>query len=410
MRATWFALSFVYVAGCFPTPSADLACNVTPDCKDGRVCESGFCVVSSVDGGANDDATPGTDAPAFDCTMFKGRHFAGCDIPQPSAPLALSTAGVYTYNTDFASLVEPNGTVLHPADQVIASGRLISIEKLDIGAGVTLRVVGARPLIIASWTTITVNGKIDASSSVANGIGAGANPTECSTHQAANGQNSNTGAGAGGGAGFGGVGGNGGQGDGGNAGAAGAAVAVPLLLGGCHGGTGGTGQLAGGVGGNGGGAVQLTARDSIELTGVITAGGGGGIGATGSGGAGDGGGGGGGSGGMIGLESASVTINAAAIVAANGGGGGGGAEQQTGQNGGDGAASATRATGGVAPNSGDGGPGSGGAITAGAGGVASPDHGGGGGGGGAGFVVISSSTAASVASTIVSPGATLVPR
>jgi hypothetical protein len=54
------ALSLGGAAGCsFPEPSAQYACRVTSDCESGRVCESGFCVVSS---NATVDAPGGTDA------------------------------------------------------------------------------------------------------------------------------------------------------------------------------------------------------------------------------------------------------------------------------------------------------------------------------------------------------------
>ena len=40
------AIAIVALAAChFPTPSAGFACDVTADCDNGRVCESGFCVV-----------------------------------------------------------------------------------------------------------------------------------------------------------------------------------------------------------------------------------------------------------------------------------------------------------------------------------------------------------------------------
>jgi hypothetical protein len=45
----------------FPQPSAEYSCRVTADCDSGRVCEGGYCVVSS---GSN--GTPGVDAGPVD--------------------------------------------------------------------------------------------------------------------------------------------------------------------------------------------------------------------------------------------------------------------------------------------------------------------------------------------------------
>ena len=72
-------------------------------------------------------------------------------------------------------------------------------------------------------------------------------------------------------------------------------------------------------GGAGGGAIQLSSRMAISITGTIVAGGAGGEGSPLNAAVG---GGGGGAGGYIGFDSGSLAIDAGAIVAANGGGGG----------------------------------------------------------------------------------------
>lgn len=63
MKWSWLLL---VLAGCFPKPSQELACVETKDCKDGRVCESGFCVVGGgsgmPDAGAPDAPSPPPDA------------------------------------------------------------------------------------------------------------------------------------------------------------------------------------------------------------------------------------------------------------------------------------------------------------------------------------------------------------
>ena len=90
------------------------------------------------------------------------------------------------------------------------------------------------------------------------------------------------------------------------------------------------GQSAGAAGGGGGGALQITAGERIEVTGVINAGGGGGTGGYGS--YSYRGAGGGGSGGAILLE-APVVVVGGKIVANGGGGGGGGGNSGSGSTG-----------------------------------------------------------------------------
>jgi hypothetical protein len=388
------------VAGCFPSRSGDFVCQKNTDCPSDRTCDRGFCVLGS------SDASPGDDGSHFDCSGFDTRHFMGCAIPMPTGPLALMTAGKYTLDTSAGTLLDPSNTPVTMATGMIDSGRVISVESFSLGTGVTLRVTGSTPLVVASWSTITVDGVIDMSSSIANGTGAGANASTCATRTGGNGNDNNSGAGGGAGGGFQDVGGRGGNGNGNNngGGTPGALIAMPLLAGGCAGGNGGTGQVTGGLGGAGGGAIQLTSKGTLDVTGTIHAGGSGGHGAL----AQDAGGGGGGGGGMIGLDGTTVTVHAGAILAANGGGGGGGSEQSNSQDGKDATANATQAAGGVGNNAGDGGKGSAGATLKGAQGVDSPNHGGGGGGGAAGFIVVHG-TATVETGTTVSPKQTTAP-
>jgi hypothetical protein len=397
-------------AGCVATRSQELACKASSECAEGRSCESGFCVVAEIDagpidGGAGDDAV---DADSWVCSALTAHHFAGCDIPRPTRQLVLDAAGTYTYDTDLAILIAPNTDVSQPEHVTVAAGRLVSVEQVTIASGTTLRVIGAKPLIIASWSTISIAGTIDASST-ATEQGAGANPATCAAHAAANGGNDTAGAGGGGGGGFRGAGGKGGGGDGdNNGGPAGTAVAMTpaMLAGGCAGGRGGIGNANGGNGGNGGGAIQLTALDSITIDGAIHVGGSGGGGGTGD----NGGGGGGGSGGMIGLESASITLGAASMLAANGGGGGGGAGDVPAAGGQNAMMSATRAPPGPGSDGGSsGGLGGAGTTTTGDPGINDNDRGGGGGGGGTGFVVLSSTMPAAMGG-VASPAPTLMPR
>lgn len=342
-----------------------------------------------------------TDAPGV-CVSWTARHFQPCMLPSPLGGLVLATPGRWTYDTSTGVLVDPEGAMSTPASLVTPLGRVLSVDALAIEIAATLRVVGVRPLIVASWSTISIDGELDASSNVS-GPGAGANPSSCATHAPQDGRQDNSGGSGGGGGGYSGSGGSGGAGENIAGANGGTAVAVPLLAGGCRGGRGGHGDASGGegAGGAGGGAIQLTARDSITIAGVVHVGGSGG-----GGGDLDSGGGGGGSGGMIGLEAPMIMIAATAVLAANGGGGGGGADLgNLGGRGSDATPNAARATGGAGGDNGDGGPGgdaSAGANLGGLGGGASALHAGGGGGGGAGYVVIASPNA-TVATPTVSP-------
>lgn len=398
-------LLLALVAGCFPTRSQELTCDVTADCDDGRVCESGFCVATpSNDAGVDPDSTEEPDGPpAFDCTPFTTKFFVGCDLPEPTGSIDIAAAATYNTDTSTLSTGEPVPSIN------VAAGHVISVQSFRIAGGATLRVTGSKPLIIASWSTLVIDGTIDASSNTTE-LGAGANPADCSTHAPVAGQAENDGGGGGGGGSMIAAGGRGGNGDDNSVGGAGGAALAtpPLLLGGCPGAAGGNGRQPAGAGGAGGGAVALTALESITVTGNINAGGAGGLGAAGE----NGGGGGGGSGGMIALESAAVSVSG--TIAANGGGGGGGSTDNnnaTGSPGQPGQLSATRATGGPGNNNGGGAGGLGGAGATAIGGAGQNggNDAGGGGGGSCGFVVVASTAAATLGGTI-SPVATQVPR
>ncbi len=384
MRVFWL----LALGACsFPRASETLACETTDQCDDGRTCVDKFCVF-----GADLPDAP-SDSARFDCTQWtEPTHFAPCDIPQPTAALELTMAGVYTYDTDSGTLTDPSTATSTPTNQPIGSAILISVDKLTIASGTTLRVVGAAPLIVASWTEIEIDGTIDAGST-ALAAGAGANPTECGLHAPTVGTAAAGGGGGGGGGGFQAAGGNGGDGSNANAGRngdGGTLATLPLLLGGCAGAKGGDGGSLAGVGGAGGGAFQLTAQGQITIAGTLNAGGSGGDpGVMNDNG---GGAGGGGSGGMIGLEATMISIPDGAVIACNGGGGGEGGDDNPAGRGIDGTPTATRALGGSMNNDGggNGGLGSGGAILI--GGQAGNDNGdgggGGGGGGAAGFITV----------------------
>lgn len=363
-----------------------------------------------------------SDAPPIDaippCKLWTARHFDACAIPAPGGNLEL-TSGAYTYDTTAGKLTDNTGQLIAHVSTMIDQGgmpaRLVSAARFAVDQPATLQVIGPMPLVVASWSVIVVDGKIDVGSHLGAPGGAGANPGVCGATAAGIGDNGNSGTGGGGGGGFSGNGGKGGVGDNDhtvrNGGRGGLAVGAPTVVrGGCPGANSGTNtdpaSVAGfGAGGTGGGALQLTAFTSISVTGSISAGGSGGAGGPDDTAAG---GGGGGSGGYIGLDSAQVGVSG--ILAANGGGGGEGPPfAQAGKPGEDGHPDATPAAGAATGTAcaGDGANGSAGSVLNGADVTDADVCGGGGGGGAAGFILVFSP--AFTMSTVSSPLVTMPP-
>ncbi len=404
------ALIAALTAGCGGFDrSQGFACETTATCDPARVCEGGYCVIGEreIDGAIPLDAQFDASNDAPGCGAWMTPHIGdGCQL-QPPGPIDLSLQGDYVFDTFDGSLLAPGSTTkTFPPSAMVMGGLGLSVDAFTIPPSTRLRVIGPRPLVVASWSTIEIMGEIDASS-VLGQPGAGTNSDLMCVGRAATAGGPHTGGGGGGGGGgHHGAGGNGGIGDivnpaTGTAGIGGGALAtLPLLLGGCGGARGGRGDsgFAGGIGGRGGGAIQLTARNSLTITGKVHAGGEGGAGATASGnnnGDGDGGGGGGGAGGMIGLDAPVVMVALGAVIAVNGGGGGGGADDQPGMRGASGAIASTRAMGGTggAMTGDPGGPGAAGAILVGGTGTGTGndgEDGAGGGGGGVGWIVVRS--------------------
>ncbi len=412
-----FAMSLL--AGCFTRPSDRYACIEDSECNGGRTCgPSGFCVLPE-DGG-DGDATPMDDGDP--CTSFGSRHFDACSIPDPMGPMSMPGPGTYIYNTSDGTLLDLANNPSTPPNMLVGTAgsemRVVSVESFSLPDGAILRVKGNYPLVIASWSTIDLGGRIEANSTSLE-RGPGAMPIEtpttfCTAHAPAT-QPDPGGQGGGGGAGgtmqsAGGAGGEGADGStnepGGTPGTP-AGATPPLLAAGCPGQTGGNGRNAqpAGAGGLGGGAVQLTAKTSISLVStarINVSGAGGRPGTNDSAGAG-----GGGSGGMIGFEAPMLTILPGALLAANGGGGaqGGGSNGNPGA-GQDGQLSVTPANGGTGGSGGEGGTGSTSPTAAGNG---SPDGaGGGGGGGGAGYITIKAATQTTTGATFSPPLPTIV--
>lgn len=363
----------------------------------------------NVDGGPL-DGNGSSNKPDGAMACAWATHFDSCMLPgEPPNPLTLTQPTVWIFDTHgtgvFRGTVPPAMTyVLKVVPQYNGGPDVLVLysSAFTLEAGATLAVTGDKPLVIASGSTIQLDGVLDAGShNIGTGsiVGPGANLGTCTT--GLDGSNNGDGGGGGGGA-LAASGGTGGDGkNGGTAGKAGALVAVPgFLRAGCPGGKGGKG--GGGSGGNGGGAIELVARGSIVVNGKINAGGaGGGRGQQQTGG------GGGGSGGVISLDSTSVMLMSTAILAANGGGGGGGENDGNASAGTDGLVGALGAAGGNSDVGAVGGLG--GALNPLAGGPgmgSSGDGGGGGGGGGSAGYVIVYAGSFTPSSAVVSPPAT----
>jgi hypothetical protein len=384
------ALAAVAAVGCYhPHPSSGAPCVTDEQCPASLTCIDGRCGGSPADGGPD----VSVDAPV-DCASWTAHHFDACAIPPPTPDLVLTAAGSpWQLDSSAVTLLDKDNNPVVVSfvaiDQAGTSALVASVQSLTIESGATLRLIGVRPVIVASWGSIDIAGAIDAGSHRTGGRGAGGNPTVCGPDAAATGQSGAGGAGGGGGGAFRGAGGHGGQGDSDgtalkNGGAAGKVVAVPMIVrGGCSGANGGKDDGGTPLGGTGGGAIQLTARLSMRITGTINAGGAGGAAGTLT----DGGGGGGGSGGYIGIESPAITL-LGATLAANGGGGGEGCGTEAVKPGADGTPDATAAAGGASAACGvAGGIGGAGAKIDGAPVTLVDTCGGGGGGGGAGYIL-----------------------
>ncbi len=346
------------------------------------------------------------DAPA-ECESWHPQHFDACAIPAPSTGLDLD--GAWTLSTD-TGVLTGSSTITPAGGALTQSGGpnayIISIQSLKIETTGSLRVIGTAPLVVASWGDVDVLGSIDAGSTSAGSAGAGASPSSLcganATGVATQGGIgvSTGGSGGGGGGAFHGNGGHGGIGDsppGPTGGTGGVAVSPPTIVrGGCSGAPSGeagsdpsaSDPTAVATGGIGGGALQLSSRTSISITGHVLSGGGGGGGAPDNSACG---GGGGGAGGLLGFDAASISF-ANAIIAANGGGGGGSSPFGTGlvgTPGQDGQPSGTQAIGGAVSSCSEAGMlGGAGSTTSGASSTNPVEAcGGAGGGGGVGFVL-----------------------
>lgn len=394
------------------TDGAVFAADGGDTARDGAVTD-GSTPPASADGGPLVDA--GTDpipscAPGTTCFAYAPANHDASALDfgaAPDAALDGSCGTVTTVDTSAAVTITGwCGTVPTPVVVAQASGSEVVVLPLTgftLTADHSLRVTGARPLLLSVAGDATIAGSIDVSAdratpgpggdvSCAGGAGPVGNDSDGSDRTAGSG---------GGGGGFGTAGGAGGSGTGDCcAAAAGGAIegddSLAPLRGGCSGGRGGVGGHNGDSGaleGGGGGALQLSAAGLLTVSGSIDASGGGGTNGTDC----DGGGG-GGSGGAILLEAETLDVQATAWLTANGGGGAGGNPRlnDNGDDGADGSPStASPAAGGNGDNSaGPGGDGGAGASAGqpGENGSGLDGRGGGGGGGGLGRIRLDAPT------------------
>ncbi|MBK7536578.1 MAG: hypothetical protein IPI49_14640 [Myxococcales bacterium] len=349
--------------------------------------------------------------------------------PLGDAPCELRDRSICVHLVELADQSLPDGVLDTDTSDLCAKPPLvpaaapycvIRAAALTVPAGVTVRAIGARPLVLVATGAVTINGTVDVSSrhevlpSTPKSTGAGGgHATVCQAFRREAQPKASGGGGAGGGT-FGGLGGNGGNGDSGSSTPAEGALPTltrdpqpTTLRGGCPGGQGaGVSTVTkGGTGGDGGGALYVASKLSItvNLGGQLAANGAGGLG-------GDllSGGGGGGSGGLLVLDAPTVTRGGR--LTANGGGGGeGGSASAAGLPGADGEISTAHADGGDSGALSTSAGGAGGARSPidGEFGANSPTAAGGGAGGGTGFIRIYGATGP--AGPVESPGVVHTP-
>lgn len=367
------------------------ACTFNPD-NEATFDDTGEAdAAANADGSARADARGACPGDAIPVVML---NVDSCDLPvTPMGALDFDIAGSYLIDTDSGLVQNPLGATSSIDFKVVGQDGdselfLLSADSMRVRAQSRVTVIGARPLVVVSFSNIEIEGVLAARGQGAT-HGAGGNlDSACALGRGSAGtlqtdENDNPGGSGGGGGGFGAPGGNGAiVSSSGAEPTAGGQATVDLglvpLRGGCAGGIGG--DALGGVGGYAGGAIQLIAAEAVRIDGRLTASGGGGTGADDH-----GGGGGGGSGGGLLVQTPSLRITG--VVTANGGGGGEGSRTFASASGGDGReGSADVAPGGGGTSAGGDG-GRGGALDSEArdgeqGSLSVPNAAGGGGGGG----------------------------
>jgi len=363
-------------------------------CPSGLTCSAGFCVAN-----VGDSCAPGLDASGLDAAApvdslgppgcawgYAASNIDPCQFTGPVGDWIVTTGATFDTDSPGASGDYPPAQAIHVVleggDQSVV---VVFVHQLQVQAPAMITVTGSRPLLIYADDAASIAGAIDfsAASSTCPGAARSAKPGAPGTGDGGGG------GGAGGSFGLislfatvaGARGGDGGDvgsdlgGKGGSAGNPEIDTALVPILPGCPGAAGGIGQGGvGGGGGLGGGALQISTRGALMVSGQIRASGAGGVGGIAT----SAGAGGGGSGGAILLEGMTVTLASGAFLCANGGGGGSSGAAARGELG---RCAGTTAKGAMS-SGGPGGDGEATAFSAVVGGAGAADGGGGGGGGG----------------------------
>jgi hypothetical protein len=276
----------------------------------GVSCSGGFCGYDGSCGALFRYAPANFSPPPI--SMFAPAQRFNCNTSTfDSSPSASPAFANWCGQPTPPLIVVPQGTT--GVDAVV-----LPMRGLRVDASHTLRLIGSRPVILAVFGDVVVDGLINAGAA-GTAPGAGGNSPACATGAGAVGAAASSSGGGGGGGAFAIAGGAGGNSNLSAAGALGGSINGTTDLtpfrGGCGGGAGGD---TGGTGGGGGGGVQISASDLMTIRGRVAAQGGGGQGGQSD----QSGGGGGGSGGAILLEATFISFGPSARVTANGGSGG----------------------------------------------------------------------------------------
>ena len=406
------------VTGCYSaTPPAGAACDDNGACPVPLTCSGGLCVARTTDA-AVDSAI---DARAM---LVPSNGIDPTLTTEVTAPISI--AGAVTFDTDTGAIT---GTVTRAAGLGVVDSigyvqpnglGVFVFADLDVTMTGSIAFTGSRAVAFLVGGSAQIDGVIDGSGGCAmtascagpgGGAGGSADTPAGGCGAGGNGQTdlaSHSDAGGGGGGG-GAAGANGGDVStylGGSGGAACIVDDLVPLIGGSGGGGAGPGAVTSApTGGGGGGALQITALQSISITGVISMAGAGGQGGPTAPSNAPGGGGGGAGGGIL-LEAPSVDVAASGVLAANGGGGGGGADApNVGTDGEPGQRSSSPALGGAdaGGTSTPGGNGGAGMTAAQPGGSAAANSNAGGGGGAVGRIFVRSATGATPAGLATPP-------
>ena len=328
-------IAVVCVAGCY-NPSfkdCEVSCASGHGCPADLECKAGMCRLPGAGptcGSPGDDASgdaigidaPPPDAPA--CWPILPTNYDPCDgtFPAGANAIALDSGTIDTVAGTFTSVT--GGSIQICTSYTSTAGAtscLVRAPRFTVNAGANIIITGSLPLLVVADSDITVSGTLEVSNIN--------NDTNCPGTGASGAVAGTTGSGGAGGS-YGGAGAEGGTASGFAGGAAGAATgntAIDPLRMGCPGGLGASGNAATvgrGLRGSGGGAIELSSKTSVVVTGRIHANGGGGGGGGNAGGI-TSAGGGGGAGGSVLLEAPIVNVaNNSEVCAVGGGGGGGG--------------------------------------------------------------------------------------